>query len=260
MKYRNYRELTQREIDKLKELYPVTTNRELCKIFGISVDAIQDRFAYPNGWKKERFKLGNRGGKPLDEKSINWIIKHYRHTRNADILEKFGIGESTLHRIARKHSLTKSRQYMNKSARANNDVAMKVCRRYKIYERNAEATRKQWEQWRVEGRQMGFKPGETNLQRFGKKRYQAMLEKMSVNRKELIRKERMRVNWGLPQQTKIKVYGAGRGAAMYRHLLKRLNYIVERGSTTVYYDELTSRSLKKEQTAIKHGLRILEAI
>ena len=145
MKYRNYRELTQREIDKLKELYPVTTNRELCKIFGISVDAIQDRFAYPNGWKKERFKLGNRGGKSLDEKSINWIIKHYRHTRNADILEKFGIGEATLHRIARKHSLTKSRQYMNKAARANNDVAMEVCRRYKIYELNAEATRKQWE-------------------------------------------------------------------------------------------------------------------
>ena len=39
MTYRNYRELTDEEIRQLEELYPVTTNRELSRRFGISVDA-----------------------------------------------------------------------------------------------------------------------------------------------------------------------------------------------------------------------------
>lgn len=256
---RNYRELTQAEIDRLEELYPTTTNRELSKMFDISVDAIQDRFAYPNGWKKGNFKRGNRGGKPLDEKSVKWIVKHYQHTKNHEIMDKFGIGESTLHRIARRYGLKKSTQFKNKMIAESSRTAMSVCRKYKVYEQQAEFNRERWKQWKAEGKQVGFRKGESNKDRLSPKRYKAMLEKMAATRRENIRKDRMRINWGLPQKTRIKLVSAGRKAAVDRHRLKKLNYIVERGSTHVYYDELTRRNLTIEKRAMINGLIIEQA-
>ena len=108
---RNWRELSEDEIIKLKQLYPTTTNRELSKMFDISVDAIQDRFAYPNGWKKDNYKISNRKGVSLDEKAIKWIIKHFKHIPNYEIMDKFNIGESTLHRVAKKYGLNSSTIY-----------------------------------------------------------------------------------------------------------------------------------------------------
>lgn len=260
MKYRNYRELTLSEIEKLKELYPTTTNRELSKMFGISVDAIQDRFAYPGGWKKENFKQGNRGGCSLTEKQIAWIVKHYKHTPNYDIMDKFGIGESTLHRIARKHNLVKSKQYMKRTANENNANAMSTCRRYKVYEQNAEYARRQWKQWKEEGISHGFKKGESIESRYGKKRAKAIYEKVRVSRNETIRKERIRINWGFEQKTGLKLTGAGRKAALSRYLLKKANYIVERGCTHIYYDDLTERNITLENRARINGLKIEEAV
>ena len=259
-KYRNYRELTQKEVDQLKELYPATTNRELSKLFGISVDAIQDRFAYPNGWRKENFKRGNRGGKSLTEKQVAWIVKHYKHTPNRDIMDKFGIGESTLHRVARKCGLTKSKQYMKKVANENNANAMATCRRYKVYEQSAEFARQQWRERKERGETCGFKKGESLVDRIGLKRARAAWEKTRIARNETIRKERIRINWGFEQKTKLKLTSAGKKAIASRHLLKKANYIVERGSMYVYYDDLTERNLILENRARINGIKIEEAV
>ncbi len=120
---RNYRELTTEEVEQLQMLYPVTTNRQLAQMFDISIDAIQDRFAKPLGWRKDRkaVQIGSRGGKSLTEEQTQWIIKHYKHTKNRDIQERFGIGESTLHRLARKHGLKKSKQFARKVQRENEE-------------------------------------------------------------------------------------------------------------------------------------------
>ena len=253
---RNWRELSEKDIDKLKELYPTTTNRELSKMFDISIDAIQDRFAYPNGWKKDNYKIGNRKGVQLDEKSINWIIKHFKHTPNNTIMNKFNIGESTLHRIAKKYGLKKTKQYLHKSCQTNSKKAIEICRRYNVYEACAEFSRQRWEKWKAEGRQVGFKKGESNRERLSPSAYKKMLEKMSTTRREIIRKDKIRINWGLPQKTKLKLTSPGRKAIVYRHLLKKLNYIVQRGDMRVYYDEHTNRKLTTERRAIINGLKI----
>lgn len=260
MKYRNYRELTLSEIEKLKELYPTTTNRELSKMFGISVDAIQDRFAYPGGWKKENFKQGSRGGRSLTEKQIAWIVKHYKHTPNYDIMDKFGIGESTLHRIARKHNLAKSKQYMKRIANENNANAMSTCRRYKVYEDSAARARQQWCERKERGETCGFEKGKSLVDRIGFKRARAAWEKTRIARNETIRKERIRINWGFEQKTKLKLTSAGRKAIYYRCKLKKLDYIVERGSMYVYYDDLTFRDSIIEERAKSEGIKIEEAV
>lgn len=253
---RNWRELSEEEIIKLKQLYPTTTNRELSKMFDISVDAIQDRFAYPNGWKKDNYKIGNRKGGSLDEKAIKWIIKHFKHIPNYEIMDKFNIGESTLHRVAKKYGLKKSKQYLRKSCQRNSKKAMEICRQYNIYEINAEFSRQRWEQWKAEGRQVGFKKGESNRDRLSPRAYKKMLEKVSTTRREIIRKDKIRINWGLPQKTKLKLTSPGKKAIQYRYLLKRLNYIVVRGDIRVFYDEHTNRNLTTERRAIINGLKI----
>ena len=259
---RNYRELSDEEVLELERLYPVTPNRELSRRFDISVDAIQDRFASPRGWKKnmKAVKIGNRGGRSLTEKEVAWIARHYQHTKNEDILRKFGIGECLLHRIARKYGLKKSRQFMKKVVDANNKSAIAVCREYGLYEKNAESARRQWAEYNAKGKphNMGFQKGQSNKDRFGEKRFSEIIAKATATRNETIRKERMRIRWGLPQKTNMKLVGGGRKRTIYKYLFKKRNYIVERGSTDIYYDDLTKRSPTMEANAHKYGLTVRE--
>lgn len=223
---RNWRELSKEEVEELGRLYPVTTNRLLSQKFDISVDAIVDHLAKPNGWVKDRkaIYIGNRGGKPLTEQQEAWIIKHYKHTSNPDILRKFGIGESTLHRLARKHGLMKSKQFSKKLQLENSWKGRATCEKYGIYDENSE---RQIERWRIakeEGRSYGFQKGVSNKQRLTKKQYKAMCEKMSVSVNELWRKERMRVKWGLEQKTNLRVATGGKKRMRHRHMFRKRGY------------------------------------
>lgn len=255
-KMRNWRELTEEEIAEMGRLYPTTTNRELMQMFDVSRETITDRLAPMHGWVKANYKIGDRGGRRLTEKETEWIIKHYKHTKNNDILFKFGIGESTLHRLARKHGLTKSRQFMQKQQKINADAGYKACEEYGIYEESRKRAVEQWKKLKAEGKSLGFKKGENNRSRLSKKKYAEMIKKMSESRAELIRKERMRVKWGLPQKTRLKVFGGGKMKSCYRHILKNKGYIVERGCKVVYYDETTNRSPRSEVSARNYGIRI----
>lgn len=268
MTYRNYRELTDEEIRQLEELYPVTTNRELSRRFGISVDALQDYVAYPRGWKKDHkvVQIGNRGGRMLTEKEVGWIIRHYQHTKNEDIMRKFGIGESSLHRIARKHGLKKSRQQMKKTQQEATQAAWQACKDYGVYE---EASRRMTEKMKAmsaRGEYIpgSFMPGQSNKDRLTPKRFKECIEKGRKKRNETIRKERVRIHWGLPQKTKIKLTYDGynethRRKTNHRHLFRKYGYIVERGGDTVYYDEETVRHPKMEANAHLYGLRVVPA-
>lgn len=50
----------------------------------------------------------------LSEKQEKWLIKHFKHTKNKEIAERLGIAEVSLHRIARRMGLTKSKQFVAK--------------------------------------------------------------------------------------------------------------------------------------------------
>ena len=79
--------------------------------------------------------------------------------------------------------------------------------------------------------------------------------------RELRRKERVRMHFGLPQQTKLNLSYDGytpkmRKRAVHRHLFRKYGYIVDRGDDTVYYNEETIRRPKMESTAHLYGLRV----
>lgn len=266
---RNYRELSTAEVGEIARLYPVTTNREIARMYDISVDALQDYLAYPNGWTKDRkaVLIGNRGGQSLTDKQVQWIVKHYQHTKNDDIMAKFGIGESTLHRIARKYGLKKSRQQQRKTQWNATCHAHEACRKYGVYEETRQRMKQQAEERKARGERIpgSFMPGESNKDRLGARRFKKCIEKATATMREIRRKERVRLHWGLPQQTRLNISYDGytprmRQKSIHRHLFRKHGYIVERGDDIVYYDNETNRRPKMEANAHKYGLTVEEWI
>lgn len=94
---RNYRDLTPHEVERLKDEYPITANRRLAIRYDVSIDGIRT-LAKKQGWKKDRNALlaGKRELHTLTAEEEAWIIKHFRNTPNAAIMQRIDIGESTL--------------------------------------------------------------------------------------------------------------------------------------------------------------------
>ena len=263
---RNYRELSVAEVNEIAVLYPVTPNREIARRFDISVDALQDYLAYPRGWTKDRkaVLIGNRGGHSLTERQEAWIIKHYAHTKNEDIMFKYGIGESTLHRLARKHGLKKSKRQNKKNQLNATAHAYAACKRYGIYQETRQRMKLLAQERKARGERIpgSFMPGESNRDRLSKQRFRKCIEKATATMREIRRKERVRLHWGLPQKTRLRISYDGytpmmRKKALHRHLFRKLNYIVERGDDIVYYDDQTDRHPKMEANAHKYGLTVM---
>ena len=261
---RNYRELSAAEVGEIARLYPVTPNRVIARQYDISVDALQDFIAYPRGWKKDRKAMSRRVPK-LTERQKAWIIKHYAHTKNPDIMAKFGIGESTLHTLARKHGLRKTRQQQKKTQWNATCHAHTACKRYGVYERTAERMKARMQDMYERGERIpgSFMPGESNRDRLGKRRFKKCIEKATATMREIRRKERVRLHWGLPQQTRLRISYNGytdtqKKRASHRHLFRKHGYYVDYGDNTVYYDNETDRRPKMEANAHKWGLTVEE--
>lgn len=262
---RNYRELSKAELSELEQLYPITVNRVLAKKYDISLDALIDYVAKPRGWKKDRSKIfiGSRGGRSLKDSEVNWIIRNYQRTKNADIMEKFNIGEATLHRIARKYGLKKSKQQMKKMQTMATEAAWLACKRYGVYKQTAERMRETMNEMYARGECIpgSFQKGVSNRERLGTRRFNQSIKKGQEKRKESIRIDRLRIRWGLPQKTKMKILYDGFDAkakkrCVHRHLFRKAGYIVERGSNDVYYDEETKRRPKMEANAKMWGFKV----
>ena len=259
---RNWRELSESEVESLRALYPVTPNRRLSFMFGISVDAITDRFARPNGWKKDLNAVCHRPVgtyRKLTEDDERWIVANYAMTPNAVIMERLGIGEHGLHSVARKYGLKKSRDMMLKALDDARSSAISTCRRYDLYRSHALS---QWEERRRKGDygNVGFRKGETMRDRLGEERFREAVRKSHEKRNATIRKDRLRIHWGMEPRTRlVKNWDAHpdwhRGH--YRCLFRRYGYTVGRGSCDVLYNEFTERRPMLEKRASKYGMRII---
>ena len=79
--------------------------------------------------------------------------------------------------------------------------------------------------------------------------------RIGVARKETFRKERIRVNWGLEQQTNLRVVQCPRKKIMLRLNLRRHGYMIARASNEAMITNETRRSMKIEARAEKMGIK-----
>lgn len=180
---------------------------------------------------------------------------------NRRLMKWFGISFSTLQRFRRELGLQKDMRAIRKQLAKD---IKKTCEKNGYYdslrghapsEACQEAARKMWAD--------GFHPMK-QLKATNPRKYKRLLRKKSEQRKELWRKERLRAFYGLERQTNLRIpdYRMSRKAIAQKHaMIKCCNYFADPDgdSHIICYDSETQRSARREATAAKHGLKVVEA-
>ena len=188
------------------------------------------------------------------------FCKLFPKNTNRRMMTWFGISFSTLQRFKREFGLEKD---MKSIIRQQAKDTKRICERNGYYasiqgkapsEACLEATRRL--------RAAGFHPMK-QLKANNPRRYKQLMRKKSEQRKELWRKERMRMVYGLERRTKLRLplNSLTHAASACKYMMIReCNYFADPDgdSHIICYDSQTRRSEKREATAIRHGFTIVE--
>lgn len=165
---------------------------------------------------------------------LKWLEEHFKHTRNAEAARRLGISETSLHRFARRLGLKKTPQFMRKCQRATADAAKASHLRNGTYPPKG---------YIIPGSENNrFRKGETSLQRIGKRKERIRVEKSAASRRQILKEERARALFGIPRKTRLNVVRRPRYIACQRYYLRKLGYLIDRGSFVAYYTPETRRS------------------
>ena len=189
------------------------------------------------------------------------FCKLFPKNTNRRMMTWFGISFSTLQRFKREFSLEKD---MKSIIRQQAKDTKKICERNGYYasirgkapsEACMEATRQL--------RAAGFHPMK-QLKANNPRKYKRLMQKKSEQRKELWRKERLRAFYGLDRQTNLHIPSSPlshRAAAQKHAMIKFCNYFADPlgDPHIICYDSETQRSARREATAAKYGLNVVEA-
>ena len=204
----------------------------------------------------------------LNDEQRAWLCQWFPTIENKRLAKAMGISLYKLHCFARELNLTKSEAGLRAIKRRQTKAMVKTNRKNGCYDRKrghapSEATlegnRRRWEEYRQGLRESTYE----TLKRTDPKRYQAVKEKRSQNRKELFRKERLRIIYGLERKTSLKVVVMKpytRSQIAHRHNAMKRGYLLDMdcsegqpGRYAIYYDDDTHRSAKFEDNCIKDG-------
>jgi hypothetical protein len=193
------------------------------------------------------------------------FIRLFPVTLNRDMMRIFGISFVTMQRFKRQLGLTKNKKVI---IRKQAEVCKKVCEENGYYdsirgkapsEATTEGTRKMWQEIREGKREH---PAFV-MKRINPKKYQQWMEKKRKERRETIRKEKLRMLYGLERKTKLKTIVMNpytRSQTHRRHNALKRGYLLDEdcsegspGRYVIYYDDETQRSAKFEANCIKDG-------
>lgn len=204
----------------------------------------------------------------LNDDQREWLCRWFPVTENCRLAKAMGISIYKLHEFARELGLTKSESGLRAIRRRQAKAAAKTNERNGCYDRKrghppSEATLKgnlkRWEEERLGLRENAL----LKMKRENPKKYKATMEKKRQERKESIRKEKMRIIYGLERKTKLKVVVLKKYTQSQTHhrrsALKR-GYLLDMdcsegqpGRYVIYYDDKTERSELFERNCIADG-------
>ena len=189
------------------------------------------------------------------------FCKLFPKNSNRRMMAWFGLSFSTLQRFKREFGLEKDMQAVRKQQAKD---IKKICERNGYYasirgkapsEACLEATRQL--------RASGFHPMK-QIKATNPRKYKRLMRKKSEQRKELYRKEQLRAFYGLERQTNLRIPSSplSHSASSHKHaMIKSCNYFADPlgDPHIICYDSETQRSARREATAAKYGLKIVEA-
>ena len=189
------------------------------------------------------------------------FCKLFPKNTNRRMMTWFGISFSTLQRFKREFGLEKD---MKSIIRQQAKDTKRICEKNGYYdsirgkapsEACLEATRRL--------RAAGFHPMK-QLKANNPRKYKRLMRKKSEQRKELYRKEQLRAFYGLERQTNLRIPSyplSHRAAAQKYAMIKACNYFADPlgDPHIICYDSETKRSARREATAAKYDLKVVEA-
>ena len=189
------------------------------------------------------------------------FCKLFPKNSNRRMMAWFGLSFSTLQRFKREFGIEKDMQAIRKQHAKD---IKRICERNGYYasirgkapsEACMEATRQL--------RAAGFHPMK-QLKANNPRKYKKLMRKKSEQRKELWRKERLRQKYDLDRQTSLHIplNPLSHRASSQKHaMIKFCNYFPDPDGDPhiICYDSETQRSARREATAAKHGLKVVEA-
>lgn len=192
--------ITQEQKQYVLDHFSIENNKEIIEATGLSVTSIY-RIAEKAGLKRSAaFRNEAWGGIKLSDKQYDYLIKHFKNTDNGYLATVLDISETSLHRLARKFGLKKSKAYLKQC-----QAEVAAYARY-VSEKNGTKPQKGvYNENLQKGKDHQFKPGENNRQRNGIANERRRLISAQVTRRETVARERRRIRLGLPQQTKLKL-------------------------------------------------------
>lgn len=206
----------------------------------------------------------------LNDEQREWLCRWFPTIENYRLAKAMGISEYKLHEFAREFGLTKSEAGLKAIKRRQIKAMVKTNHANGCYDRKrghppSEATfegnRKRWEETRQGLRECPM----TMLKKHYPKKYREAIEKKSKERRETIRKEKLRMMYGLDRKTRLKpvvLVPYKRSQTHHRNSALRRGYLLDvdcsegsPGRYVIYYDDETQRSERFEQNCIKDGFR-----
>lgn len=189
------------------------------------------------------------------------FCKLFPKNSNRRMMTWFGISFSTLQRFKREFGLEKDMTSIRKQQAKD---TKKICERNGYYasirgKKPSEACLKATRQLRA----AGFHPMK-QLKANNPRKYKRLMQKKSEQRKELWRKERLRQKYDLDRQTSLNIplNPISHRASSHKHaMIKCCNYFPDPDGDPhiICYDSETQRSARREATAVRHGLKVVEA-
>ena len=124
----------------------------------------------------------------LTDDQQQWLRDNYATTLNKDCAAHLGISESSVHRWARQLGLTKDPDWFHA-------LVMERVRMMAAVNRGPGNHGKK--NLLIYGQPHRFRKGYTNRERYGEENERRRIQRAAATRRETIRKERMRIRWGL---------------------------------------------------------------
>ena len=206
----------------------------------------------------------------LNDEQLEWLRRWFPTTENKRLAKAMKISLFKLHEFARENGLTKSEAGMKAIKRRQVKAMVKTNEKNGCYDRKrghpvSEATRngnlRRWEEERLGLRENVM----LKMRRENPEKYAEIMKKRSQERKESIRKEKMRIIYGLERKTRLKIIVMKkytRSQIAHRHDALRRGYLLDEdcsegqpGRYVIYYDDETQRSERFEKNCIADGFR-----
>lgn len=205
----------------------------------------------------------------LNDEQREWLCRWFPVTENKRLAKAMGVSLYKLHCFAIELNLTKSEEGLRAIKQRQTKAMAKTNHKNGCYDRKRghapsdatmEGLRRRWEKIRAGLQEL---PQDIAKRKHPMK-WKASLKKRSENRKEMVRKEKRRIIYGLERKTKLKAVMTPYKRSQRHHRCSALKrgYLLDMdcsegqpGRYVIYYDDETQRSAKFEANCIKDGFR-----